>query len=211
MRRDVTADGHRLSNRLISIAILCSVISHSCNYNSGVGVVSAFSPTTHKTSSIASIKHADRGVAINSMQDQQQSSTTKLYYKNLDNDGEDDIQSSAANNETATSTLSPNIEVSVDVNVDIKKEIIHYNDMDPELIDTSFGTNFTTSSSADSDQQEEEDNTNELKEVIKQKNIEMNKPKAIEPTKSKPTKKFLSPIQMIKKVPKVEPIHMSTV
>ena len=93
----------------------------------------------------------------------------------------------------------------------ITREIIHYNDMDPELIDTSFGTNFTTSSSADSDQQEEEDNTNELKEVIKQKNIEMNKPKAIEPTKSKPTKKFLSPIQMIKKVPKVEPIHMSTV
>jgi len=211
MRRDVTADGHKLSNRLISIAILCSVISHSCNYNSGVGVVSAFSPTTHKTS-IASIKHADRGVAINTMQDQRPSSTTKLYYKNLDNDGEDDIQSSAANNETATSTLPPNIEVSVDVNVDIKKEIIHYNDMDPEIIDTSsFGTSFTSSSSADDSDQLGEDNTNELKEVIKQKNINMNKPKAIEPTKSKPTKKFLSPIQMIKKVPKVEPIHMSTV
>ena len=210
----MTADSHKLSNRLISLAILCSVISHSCNYNNGVGVVSAFSPTTYKTL-FTSIKHdvSDRGVAINSIQDQQPSSTTKLYYKNLDNDGEDHIQSSAANNETATSTLPPNIEVSLDVNGDIKKEIIQYNDMDTESIidSSSFGTSFTSSSSTDSDKQEEGDNTNELKEVTKQKNINMNKPKAIEPTKSKPTKKFLSPIQMIKKVPKVEPIHMSTV
>ena len=207
MRRDITADGHRLSNRLITIAILCSVISSSCcNYNSGVGVVSAFSPTTYKTSSITTIKHdvSGRGVAIKSIQNQRQSSTTKLYYKNLDDDW-----AAALNNETSSS-LPSSIEVSVDVNVDIKKEIIHYNDMDPEIIDSSsFDTSFT-SSSTDSDQQDQ-DNTKELKEVIKQKNINMNKPRAIEPTKSKPTKKFLSPIQMIKKVPKVEPIHMSTV
>eukprot|EP00574_Skeletonema_japonicum_P008385 CAMPEP_0201719002 /NCGR_PEP_ID=MMETSP0593-20130828/4355_1 /ASSEMBLY_ACC=CAM_ASM_000672 /TAXON_ID=267983 /ORGANISM="Skeletonema japonicum, Strain CCMP2506" /LENGTH=831 /DNA_ID=CAMNT_0048209391 /DNA_START=133 /DNA_END=2628 /DNA_ORIENTATION=+ len=35
--------------------------------------------------------------------------------------------------------------------------------------------------------------------------------KAIEPTKNKPRKKFISPIQMIKKVPRVEPINMTSV
>ena len=147
---------------------------------------------------------------------------TKLAYKNLHNEDEDDSSIQSSRNETAI--LPRVIDVSVDVNVDIQKNVIHYNDLDDEpVVSSSYNVSFTDSSSnqdMDSLIGEGEDGidistssslNNDLEDVIKQKNIYLNQPKAIEPTKSKPSKKFVSPIEMMKKVPKVEPIHMSTV
>ena len=147
---------------------------------------------------------------------------TKLAYKNLHNEDEDDSSIQSSGNETAI--LPRVIDVSVDVNVDIQKNVIHYNDLDDEPVaSSSYNVSFTDSSSnqdMDSLIGEGEDGidistssslNNDLEDVIKQKNICLNQPKAIEPTKSKPSKKFVSPIEMMKKVPKVEPIHMSTV
>ena len=152
---------------------------------------------------------------------------TKRSYKNLHNEDEQD-DSSIQSPRNETTILPRVIDISVDVNVDIQKNnVIHYNDLDDEPVDiisssssSSYNVSFTDSSTnqdMDSLIREGEDGStssslnDNLEDVIKQKNIYLNQPKAIEPTKSKPSKKFVSPIEMMKKVPKVEPIHMSTV
>ena len=207
------------------LAIMCSLVSTPCNvYNINSAVVLAFSPTYPRTKSLH-IHHditSSRNSIVNSA-----AMNTKLAYKNLHNEDEDDSSIQSSRNETAI--LPRVIDVSVDVNLDIQKNVIHYNDLDDEPVDaissSSYNVSFTDSSSnqdmdsligeggdgIDSSSSTSSSLTNDLEDVIKQKNIYLNQPKAIEPTKSKPSKKFVSPIEMMKKVPKVEPIHMSTV
>lgn len=79
------------------------------------------------------------------------------------------------------------------------------------IIDDDEGSNAMSKMDDDSAIHEPEDDVDPMQEdadlrVEKSKLI-----KAIEPTKDKPTKKFISPIQLITKVPKVLPLTMSTV
>lgn len=59
--------------------------------------------------------------------------------------------------------------------------------------------------------QTEEEETEEVQESSSETSTAPTLLKAIEPTKNKPRKKFISPIQMLKKVPRVEPINMTSI
>jgi len=57
----------------------------------------------------------------------------------------------------------------------------------------------------------EEEGTEEVQESSSETPTAPSLIKAVEPTKNKPRKKFISPIQLLKKVPRVEPINMTSI
>mmetsp|Transcript_22389 Transcript_22389/g.41117 ORF Transcript_22389/g.41117 Transcript_22389/m.41117 type:complete len:867 (+) Transcript_22389:243-2843(+) len=224
-------------SRAMALAVVCGVILSICNND---GAVAAFSPPYRTSPPSTSIHDTTSRIAASSAMTTRLSykhldDNAEYDTKNetaLDNGGEILL------NEQDEKVRNTNVKVDVDVSVEINKDLIHYNDLDdPVSISSgSYNASFTSSgqssSSSDSNTNEGESLTRELEQeletTIEQKNINIDdsilrsflqdlpsskaipKPKAIEPSKTKPSKKFISPIQLIKKVPKVKPIHMST-
>lgn len=201
---------HSRAARIAALAVVCGALLPSFG--------SAFAPPCRHGALPTSPVHERSGrIAVGS------ASTTRLAYKHLDGDDEEESIKAdmEGRNETALGDTSNvegrnfHVDVSVDVNVEIAKDVIYYNDLEPEVVAGSYKASFAGGSSSSDDGTE--GLIHELDEAIKQKNMDVDDtpvdepPKAIEPSKSKPAKKFVSPIQMIKKVPKVTPVHMSTV
>jgi len=215
------------ARRAFALAFVCSALLTA---NGNDGVVSAFSPPyTNNRAPPSPPNSIVRGVCVRPRRTDNNARATRLAYKYKH--GEDDsFVPSYSNNETAAAPTGILVDAEIvrvehlDVNAEIgKDDVIHYNDLDPIIFDNGFDCSFTTAATRGDISEggsHDEGLIHELKDVIKQKNIQMDDdadvaqkklPKAIEPSKSKPSKKYVSPIQMIKKVPRVKPIRMSTV
>ncbi|KAL9178922.1 hypothetical protein ACHAXT_011895 [Thalassiosira profunda] len=188
--------------RIAALAVVCGALLPSLG--------SAFAPPSHRR---ATLMQTTPPVHERMARVATSAASTRLGYKHLGEEDEDPTRAELeGRNETALEgDASSSINVSVDVNVEVTRDVIYYNDLEPAAESNSYNSSLTGSSSGGGDGAD--GLIHELKDAIKQKNINTNDdtPKAIEPSKSKPAKKFVSPIQMIKKVPKVTPVHMSTV
>ena len=75
-----------------------------------------------------------------------------------------------------------------------------------DFVDNSINVDFVVE-----DQEEEEETEDAAVQEMSETPPSLTLLNAIEPTKDKPTKKFISPIELIKRVPRVEPINMTSV
>ena len=235
------------TSRALSTAIVCGAIISSGDFCG----VSAFSPPSHRLS--PRIANIGRGININQKICAKTSSSTSLSYKHLDSGDDDDDSVKAGidahKNETdaqreffsmgeivdqqlqETRKHNRNINVSssdVTVEINKKKDVIYYNDLDPlsSSDDITSDTDNISLTSTDNVHPTGDDTNSagnelitELNEAIKYIKIKVDNsrnmkststaPQVIDPSYMKP-KKYVPPIQLIKKVPRVEPIHMST-
>ncbi|KAL3806056.1 hypothetical protein ACHAXA_005779, partial [Cyclostephanos tholiformis] len=151
---------------------------------------------------------------------------TRIAYKDLcDDDGEERDDPFHTKHDVPESVVGKRrMDVKVEVKVEIDRAVIYYDDLGddpPELIaavdvdEDDVGLagfdDITSVVEADDLIHELGDNPDPGEDA----NIEEEKMakaiKAIEPSIEKPAKKFISPIQLIKKVPTVVPLSMSTV
>jgi len=226
MRTDTTTPGPASaalsSRRLTTLAIVCGVILSTGTNNDGT--VAAFAPSHHRAPSAPIANTCASGPTTNVKIATSSGFRTRLAYKHVDGGSE---EYDANTNETAVSSNN-NEDIFNEADQIVaeihKKDVIFYNDLDDTTIIDESGSDeddLTVIRLGDNVEKTDkggESLIHELEAAIQKKNIHLedddtedsDQTKTSVPSKAN-TKRHLTPVQMIKKVPKVEPIHMSTV